>query len=380
LLRFAPLAWGAEAAPLPPEKQIEGLILKGARENFEGRWGDAERTFARIPEVDPAHPAGPFYPVTTAFWRIAADYSDDRYDDFIVSGLEETIRLAEARTERDAKDAEAYLYRGQALAYLGRLKAQKGDYFEGGSKAEEGRADLEKALALRPADAEAKFPLGAYNFYASLLPAALRFFDWLWFIPQGDADLGLRMLEACLRECAVNRLGAEYVLFDIYAKHAVGTQERALEIGRSLRRRFPDNAIFHVDLARLLLAMGRNAEAILETVRIQAKVLRGARTYDESVDNIALLVRARGQLQLGEPEAAEATLARFSEDGPHRPGWLHAWVLVTRAQALDARGKRAEAVLLYERVADMDEPRRDVQAAMAAEAYLERRYKVSPPK
>ena len=58
---------------------------------------------------------------------------------------------------------------------------------------------------------------------------------------------------------------------------------------------------------------------------------------------------------LGRPEVALELLEPFGPDGPGRPSWGRAWVLLTRGQALDAVGERARAVAHYERVANLGE-------------------------
>jgi hypothetical protein len=81
-------------------------------------------------------------------------------------------------------------------------------------------------------------------------------------------------------------------------------------------------------------------------------------------------MRARAELSLGRPEVALELLESFGLDGPERPPWGRAWVLLTRGQAFDAVGERARAVAHYQRVAKLGEFNGSARAEDLAKAGL----------
>lgn len=374
LAAFGILVAGTASAqdPAAPAKRerIRELALAGIEANFAGRWDEAETTFARIRALDPTDPAGAFYPVTTLYWRSALDPRDPANEARIRAGLERTVALAEARTERDERDADAWFLGGQALVNLGQFLGERGEIWDGVSHAQKGARWLERALEIEPADVDPYLTLGAYRYFMSQLPDLLKWFDWLWFIPKGDRDGGLRMLDECARRCRLSRLGAEVMLMQIWAVFE-RDYDRALAAAVAMRDRFPDNAVHHVRYARLLLFLQRYDDLIAETLKIQEKVRAGVPTYDAAVDALAVLGRARAHLDRGRVDAAAEALAAFGPDEPRAPAWVRAQALLARGQLADARGRRDEAVGLYREVVAMDLGDRDEGAGAQAKRHLE---------
>ncbi|MCA9775000.1 MAG: tetratricopeptide repeat protein, partial [Myxococcales bacterium] len=288
---------------------IRALIDRGVRANFSGRWDDADAAWSALRARDPAHPAGHAFQMTTAFWRIALDAGDPRFDGRIQEAGERAVALSDARCDRNDEDAEAHFFAGQALGYLARLDAERGRFYDAGSLGERGRRRLERALELRPGYEDPKFALGSYYYFSDLVPSVLKYLRWLWFIPSGDAERGLRYLEAVRASGDLNRLGATYTLFRIYALFESDRRDRALALGRALRREFPDNAVIQLDFARLLMETGRVDEARHLLDAAADKAARGVPSYDAAARVFTDLWRARANLFAGEPAAAEAVLA-----------------------------------------------------------------------
>lgn len=357
--------------PTTPAKRerIRELALAGIEANFAGRWDEAEATFAKIRVLDPDDPAGAFYPVTTLYWRSTLDPRNPETERPIRAGLERTVALAEARTERDPKDAEAWFLGGQALVNLGQFVGERGDIWDGVSHAREGAGWLERALEIEPDNVDPYLTLGAYRYFMSQLPSLLKWFDWLWFIPKGDRDGGLRMLDECTRRCRLSRLGAEVMLMQIWAvfEH---DGDRALAAAERMRARFPDNAVHHVRLARLLLFLQRYDAFIAETHRVQEKVRAGVPTYDDTVDALAVLGRARAQLDMGQVADAAGTLASRGAAGLPKAAWVRAQTLLALGQVADAQGERGAAVERYREVVAMNLGDGDEGAGAQAKKFL----------
>ena len=350
----------------PGSDSVRSRIEEGIERNFAGDWTGARTTFESIRSLDPTHPAGWLFPVTSLWWTIALDPGDPTHDERMVAELERAIELAQARIDDDPDDVEALFYWGQALGYLGRLAAERGRFYQAGTLGEDGRVLLERALDLEPSYEDPKFPLGAYYYFASLVPGALRWFDFLWFIPKGSEQEGLRLLEEARSGGELNGRGASFVLLRIYARFHEGGAERALAIGTELRERYPDNAVFHLEMARVLGEMGHTDEALATLDEIDAKVRARVRTYDDRASTAANVWRARALMIAGRVDDAEAVLRQFGPDGPTSPRRARAWVLLTRGEVLDSRGRRKEALAFYDRVRDLERPYRDTHARVEA--------------
>lgn len=362
-------------AAVSADPRVDARIVQGMERSFAGDWAEARATFASIREIDPTHPAWALYPATVDYWEMHEDYSSPAYYPPIFAALEKAAQLAEARAERDPKDAEALAYWGYALVHMGRHKAFLGDYMGGGATGEEGRGKLERALELRPDYADAECPLGSYNYLAGSLPSVAKAFDFLWFVPKGDKARGLAHLDACRSGGRVHRLEADLLLFNILGRYESARRAEALEIGRTLRDRFPRNAAIHIDLPRLLLEIGETEAALAEVESVLAKVREGASTYDRKIEALALFWKARAHMIARDYDAADETMRGLAALEPARPLWLPAWALVTKAQLQDLRGRRSEAVALYRAVSDLKEEFRSPDAVEEAELRIDEPYR-----
>ncbi|MCA9771663.1 MAG: hypothetical protein KC466_04595 [Myxococcales bacterium] len=358
-------------------KRVEETIREGVRRNYEGDWEGAEKAFAALSVLDPTHPAAAFWPVTTAYWRTAEDSRDPADQARVTGALKRTVALAEARLAKDPDDAEMHFYRGQALAHWGLAVAEEGHLLRGARKSIEGTKALRRALELRPGYLEPNLPLGGHLYFLSLVPSVVKWFDWLWFIPEGDHDEGLRMIRACAEHCALLAQSAEGMLFQIHAFHEPGGHATALEIGRRLRRKFPDNAILQARWAQLLVDAGRLKEAVAETLDIERKARTRVRGYDAKIEALARIRRAQAELALGAAAGAKATLATFADGEPSHPRWGPHEVALARGEAEDLLGRRDAARAYYEQVLDLDEVPWHDGPIEAARRYLDEPFGLS---
>jgi tetratricopeptide (TPR) repeat protein len=365
----APPAWAGY------DPALRALLLQGERHNYEGDFDAADAVWRRIRALDPESPAAPLYEVSTLWWRLSLDDDDTRYDDAIRGKSQEAARLAEARVQRDPADAVAHLFWGQALMQLGRLLGTRGEYLRAGSTAERGREHLERALALEPGLVDAKAPIGMYYFYASTVPDALRWLSFLWFVPSGDRDTGLRYLREAAEEGDVMRREARFVLLNVYTYHQQDL-EQALGLARDFAERFPRNSFFRFEELEILLMLKRPQDAVRAALALEAGT--GGSPQDEGRRTMARVWRAQAELQGGAPARAWEILEPLGA-GPGWPWWGRAWVLLTRGRVLDLCGDRSRALALYREVESLEGARRSKRAARAALAGLREPFQLAGP-
>ncbi|MCZ6785131.1 MAG: hypothetical protein O7G30_17665 [Proteobacteria bacterium] len=353
------LCAGPVAAQYDPE--VRALIHRGQRHNFEGDFAAADAVWARLRGLDPA--AAALYEVSTLWWRISLDDRVTTYDDAIRARSQEAIRLAKARVARDPDDAVAHLYWGQALVHIGRLEGTRGNYLTAGARGEEGREHLERVLELRPDMVDAKYPVGLYYFYASTVPDVLQWLSWLWFVPSGDRETGLRYIQEVREKGDLNKLQADFIMLNIYTYHEKD-DDKAVELAHDLHKRFPNSSFFHFEFLEVLYDADHYG-----AVAKQARLLEahpGTSPLDDGRKSMARVWRARAELQLGRPGEAWRTLESFGLGGPDWPWWGSAWVTLTRGRILDACGDRSGALVEYDRVRSLKTPRRSKRAARNA--------------
>jgi tetratricopeptide (TPR) repeat protein len=355
-------------APSAAVSEGNELIQAGIDRTLQGNPDAALALWKRIRERDPSDPAAPVFEVYTLFSLQVADENDTRYDAKIAATTDEAIRLARARVAADENDAEAHFYLGQALFHRARLNGIRGNLYRAGADGERARKSFERALALRPSLVDAKLPLGMYYYYAGLLPGAVKWMSWLWFIPTGESETGLRFLREVHAQGGLYRWDAAFMLMNIYTFHEPD-YPKALAVGARLREHYPQNLLIANEYLELLVEACRFEIAIEEALRVEAFPANDAR--EKAFQGMTRVTRARAELFRERPGQAWEILSGFGADGPDRPYWGSAWLLLTRGQILDAQGRRQPAREHYRRVLGLRPPRGSERATALAEAGLE---------
>jgi tetratricopeptide (TPR) repeat protein len=329
---------------------LDALVLRGMESTFRGDLESAESIRQAVETASPGHPLTDLLGVQTAFWRQMRDLDDPGLEASFRGAAATAIENCRSRLRRLPDDAYAHWCIGQTLMHLSRLDVRGGHYWSALGSAREGRAELERALELLPDLRDASFGLGVYSYYSSRLPAILRWLRWLWFVPDGDRDEGLRLLEQVRAEGRFNRLEAGLALFHIYAFLEHRPAE-ALALIDDFHRRFPDNTYFDLVRVELLFEMKRYAECLAAAAELERRLQGDPR--DRPRWSKARLMRAQSELQLGQPERALATLEAIDANDPPPSDSIVAWTELVRARISDLRGDREEAKRIYERILSM---------------------------
>jgi tetratricopeptide (TPR) repeat protein len=389
LLSLLAAAPAARADGPSLEERVQARLLEGIAANFAGDYDKAEQLFASLSELDPAHPAREVYLATVIFWRINADPSDPRYDQAIFDLLEKGAAKAEARLDRDEKDLVALHYMGLAYTYRGRLEAQRGCYYRGGSDGEKGRDYLERALLLcqrlpktAPQKAtvceDVRFPLGAYSYYAGRLPGVLRALSFLWFVPRGSCAEGLRELERSRERSALHGPGARSLLASIYGLFEENGAPKGLALARELSERNPDNPFLDADLSAHLSRNGEHAAAAAQAERVLVKVRAGLRNYTAAVELMAELALAEAELGRGLKAEAAARLVRLRAEPRFHANSQTPRIALAEGMLADLGGDRAGAERRYRECKEAAGAGRtsNRQVSKQAEKYLETPYRL----
>jgi tetratricopeptide (TPR) repeat protein len=353
------------------------LLREGVRLDLQGRHDAALDVWERMRAQDPTDPAPVVFETNTLYWIMVYDDEDTRHDDRIAALCDEAIALARARVEADDADPDAHFLLGHALMNRGRLHGWRGRYYKAGRDGEEARAHLERAVALRPGFTDARYHLGLYYFYASLIPQLVtRWLGWLWFVPTGNAEEGIAFVADVAHNGDVFRDEARFMLANIYTYHSPEKREEALRLMAGVAERYPENVLIRFELIEALYENGLVERTIAEADRLAAHAPRTRRERGRVV--MAPVWKARAEILRDHPERALETLAPYLAAPPERPLWGTAWIDLVRGHAFDALGRRDEAIVLYERVIAREPPRRSRRAARLAKEAIESPYE--PPR
>jgi predicted Zn-dependent protease len=261
--------------------------------------------------------------------------------------VERAIRTAEAWTDREPQDAEAWFYLGGAYGARVQWRVLRGEKLSAARDGKQIKEAMERAVALEPGLDDAYFGLGMYKYYADVAPAAARFLRFLLLLPGGDRKEGLRQM---LRARSRGRLvqgEADFQLHVIYLWYERQT-ERAIELLRALQARYPGNPLYLSSIAAIQDTYQHDIVASLETWRA---LLAAAR--EQRANNAAL---AEVQARLGAARMLEALyltddalehLRAVTALKPQTPYSSLALAHLRLGEAYDRLGQRSHALAQY---------------------------------
>ena len=337
------------------------------------RFGALEPHVVALEARFPGHPAVPFLRAQATWWRILLDLSNNAYDGLFAQQMDEVVRLSNARLRRNRNDFDARFFRGVALGYKARMNVNRSRWWPAAREGKEAFDDVLFVSRRGPGNPDYGFGRGLYDYYAEVIrdryPLARPI---LAFFPDGDRTRGLAALRAAAENGTFTRSEATYFLAQILYLYE-GNAPEALVYVRQLRARHAGNPYFNAFEGRLLLSTGQYEAARTVFEGIVARYDAGQTAYVGLAEQ-SLFQLARVALAQGQPEAALAPLDRVDVlTARFQGGESYYRVLgrLRRGMALDALGRRDEAVAAYQQVLAM----RDLSDSHAtARQYLDRPY------
>jgi tetratricopeptide (TPR) repeat protein len=368
-------ATASSVAPPPPagaapaRRQTVSLLAdpvfiaaseRGLAHLYAMRHAEAEREIGRIAARHPGHPVVPFLRALPDWWRILADPHDTRHDARFAAALERTIELADRRLDRDRHDLDGKFFKGAALAFRGRHRSLRGDWLAAALDCKRALALVREVERLDPGNPDLAFGQGLYDYFADVLPAQYPVLKpATLFMADADRRRGLRTLERVATRGSFVDTESAYFLLQIQMFFEKDPDE-ALRWAHWLRRRHPENPVFHELEGRLYARWGRRDRARRVFADVLERWQAGAPGYTQAQAERALYVTAVLDMRDGDHRGALSRLAALDRlpepSGSERP--LQTLGRLRQGMALDALGQRGAAVARYRQVlarGDVDE-------------------------
>ncbi|HEX5131761.1 MAG TPA: hypothetical protein VFX92_04665 [Candidatus Krumholzibacteria bacterium] len=265
--------------------------------------------------------------------------------------LEQVIAICDRRIDGGDPEAELYLYRGWARMMMSHMHTYEKSFWSAGRDAKKGKDDLEHFLQLKPNDPVASSLMGAFLYFADTLPAAYKFVSKLLFLPAGDRDRGLRMMELARGWNSLMETDNALILYSVYMGFE-GRYEEGLEGFAYLRREFPNhatflrpNAIIYPLLPRHGSEYGDDLDGAMARIAALPDSERDVATFE-----LIRFERALADRYYNPPRAVERFKEILRDDPPH-PDWVSGFAAFELGRLMAARGERDQARILWDQVA-----------------------------
>jgi hypothetical protein len=322
----------------------------------------AREGYLRMTQISPDHPAGYVYlannlwletlnasrRLNTSLYTGGSFYSQDSNEDKVDPKrdrefndlIKQALAKTRARLLKDSSDAEALYYEASALGLrAGYETTVKRSFARAIGDANDSIQIHKKVIKIDPNYADAYLSIGLYEYVVDSLPFGWRVLARFAGL-KGSKKKGMEHLEMVTQSGKYTSDDARVVLIGIYSRE--GKPERALEMISYLANKYPRNYLFGVEHAAMLYRMGRSDE--------------GDRAFRDLLkdDRIAQVAADLVNYQWGESLAAKGEYAAAVERYNEVKRWQKSDEEIVslshlhKGQALDALGKRNEAVAEYQ--------------------------------
>lgn len=312
----------------------------------------------------------------TQWERIISNFDDESQDDKLYQMLDVVIEMCEKRLDEDPNDVTAMFFKGGAVGFRGRLRANRGKWLGAANDGIVALPLVQKAYELEPDNYDVLLGMGIYNYYAAVVPDRYPIVKpAMIFFPSGDRKKGLEQLQQASLHAKYAKVEATYFLVQNYFSYEK-EYTKALELARKLNAKYPNNSMFRRYVGRCLVSLGYLGEAndiFVDIIKRYSKKQVGYDTYDarEAYYYIGKFEFLGGRFDsaLNNLYKCDELSRKLDKDEPS--GFMSLGNLLI-GMIYDAQTKRQYAVQQYNKVLEMKEyenSRRD------AKKYLEQPFK-----
>lgn len=340
----------AASTPVPPQPRSElrggpGLV-RVYDDILDARFDEAASDLRRACPPAPRS-ACDVMAATATWWRILLDPDSRVQDARFAAEVEHAIASTAAWASREPGSAEAHFYSGAAYALRVQWRVLRGEKVAAARDGKHIKQELDRAVTLDPGLEDANFGIGLYEYYADIAPPAAKLLRFLLLLPGGDRADGLARMQRARTHGELLQGEADYQLqiIDLWYEHRA---DRAVDLLKGLRERYPGNPLFTAQLADVNERYLHDTTAALEDWRdLLADALAGRVNDAPLAEAEARLGIARALDALCETDRSLDQLRALVASKPERPFETLAAAYLELAKAEDRLGHRDSAVAAY---------------------------------
>jgi hypothetical protein len=340
------------------EPDLDKKVEEGIRFAYNLESEKAISCFNEVINKKPEHPAGHFFKAMVVWLNILTNFEDESFDDSFYAQLENVIDLCDRRLEQNENDVTALFYKGGAIGFRGRLRANRGSWINAARDGVRALPIVQRAYKLDPDNYDVLLGIGIYNYYAAVVPDRFPIVKpVMLFFPAGDRKGGLEQLAMASRQGKYARVEAAYFLMTNYYIYEKDYQ-KSIEVALQLNKDFPQNPVFVMYVARNYIALGNwtaGCSTFEKVITSFKSKQRGFDTYDARE---AYYYLGRHYFMVGQLNEAQRSFY-FSDslsqrlDKPSEETGFHVMANLYLGMTYDLLNKRDFAVARYEKTLRM---------------------------
>jgi tetratricopeptide (TPR) repeat protein len=367
----------AQTGSILADPWFQDQARTGLRYLYDMDFGAADGVFAEITARYPDHPVGPYLQALLPWWAIQIEPDDPSQDDVVFDAMEDVLDACDRRLKKNPGDLDALFFESGAHALRGRLHADRRNWFRAARDGQQALAALQEVRRRDPDNDDLYFGIGLFDYLAEEVPRQHRILrPFARLFPKGDKDRGITELERAMRNGQFVSAEAAYALLQIHYIFEKDYQA-SLRYTLWLRARYPENSIFQLYEGRIYERLGRFPEADRVFQDVLARHDQGQSGYTDAMAEQSLYLLARTTMWQRRPAEALAYIDRLDRLTAQRPviSEYKALGKLRKGMALDALGKRQDAVRCYRDVLAMKGYDGDGDVRSRAKGYLRKPFR-----
>lgn len=333
---------------LDMDMQIEVTNAINDMYNFE--FDEAEEVFIFMRFRYPEHPLPYFLMGLSQWWRIVPNINVKSNDEEFEKWLDLSIEKAEKLYDKDENNIEARFFLAAAYAFKGRLYSERGYYSKATWAGKNTLSYFELENEQNDLSPEFAFGDGLYYYYSEWIREN---YGWLKpvlsFFPDGDKEKGIQKLKYVANNAFYTRTEAQMFLVHILAENNQDPKE-ALRIAEYLNFKFPNNAYFHRQYARMLYQYGRYREVAPVCNTILQKLDSGYYGYEANSGRYATFFLGQYYELINKKEEAMdmyMSAVEFGEQADAEDAGYHIYALLRIGKLYEDKGNKRKAKDYY---------------------------------
>ncbi|HAP36238.1 MAG TPA: hypothetical protein DCQ28_09960 [Bacteroidetes bacterium] len=255
------------------------LARRGINAVYNLEFEKAEIEFSTLAKNYPSHPAGKFFLGMIDWWKILMTIDDESRDEIFFNKMDDVIELCDSILERNENDVAALFFKGGALGFQGRLRANRYSWIKAANDGRLALPIVQKAYKIAPDNYDILLGIGIYNYYASTIPEKYPIVKPVMvFFPTGDKQKGIEQLTKASEKAKFASLEAKYFLLQLCYNYEQ-QYDKAYELSTSLYKEFPNNVVFHRYVGRSSFVLSKFGESAAVFSAISDRCDRNDRGY-----------------------------------------------------------------------------------------------------
>ncbi len=332
---------------------------KGVDYTYNLEFEKAQSEFNELTRLKLDHPAGYFFLAMMQWWKILINLENESYDNEFYSMLDKVIDLCDKRLDKNENDITALFFKGGALGFRGRLRANRSQWFGAALAGRKALPIIQKIHELDPNNYDVLLGTGIYNYYAEIIPETYPILKPLmWFVPKGDKAKGIVELRLASEKAKYANIEAAYFLMQL-SYYFEKNYTAVFQLATRLHSQYPNNSLFHRYLGRAYVSLNRWDEANITFTEILQRCEKNQVGYTKPVSREAYYYIGAYEMSVGKLDDAfghfslcdqlsreldKGNLSGFGVMANLRTGMIY-----------DLMKKRDYAVQAYKKVLSMDE-------------------------